>query len=136
MKLELLDRTDLAVRAIRSLADADRTPARLLADTLGTSSGFLTQVLKPLVDSGVLSSSRGPRGGYRLETPPEDLTMLEVIEIVEGPTDDGRCVLEKAECPRRELCALHDAWMNARAALIETLSDTPVIEPATVEVTP
>ena len=134
MKLEILDRTDLAVRALRLLADVEHASSGRLADRLDTSPGFLTQVLAPLVQSGHLISSRGPGGGYRFAADPDDLTMLEVIEAIEGPTDDGRCVLENAPCPRRELCSLHDAWIAARESLLETLAATPVIDPTPQEV--
>ena len=129
MKLEILERTDLAVRAVRLLADLGRAPSHELAAQLGTSGGFLTQVLNPLVQRGVLISTRGPGGGYRIAVAPSSLTMLDIIEVIEGPTDDGRCVLEDAECPRVEPCSLHDAWTAARTSLTETLGRTPVLDP-------
>jgi Rrf2 family iron-sulfur cluster assembly transcriptional regulator len=134
VKLELLDRTDLAVRALRLLADGGRTTARVLAEQLTTSPGFLTQVLKPLVDAGILGSERGPAGGFALAVDPARLTMLTVIEAVEGPTDDGRCVLQNAPCPREDLCAIHDAWTRARQALLTELATTPLLERSNQEV--
>jgi Rrf2 family protein len=49
------------------------------------SEGFLRKSLKPLASAGVLRSSRGPRGGYRLARPARSITLLEVVEAVEGP---------------------------------------------------
>jgi Rrf2 family protein len=46
---------------------------------------FLLKVLKPLVSAGLLYSVKGPRGGYRLAKAPKEITMLDVIEAVEGP---------------------------------------------------
>jgi Rrf2 family protein len=46
---------------------------------------FLLKVLKPLVGAGILTSVKGPRGGYRLARPAAQVSMLEVIEAVEGP---------------------------------------------------
>jgi Rrf2 family protein len=46
---------------------------------------FLLKVLKPLVSAGVLHSVKGPRGGYRLARPPKEISMLDVVEAVEGP---------------------------------------------------
>lgn len=135
MKLEILDRTDLAVRALRLLADLEDAPSRALAERLGTSSGFLTQILNPLVQRRLLTSSRGPGGGYRFAVDPSSVSILDVIEVIEGPTDDGRCVLQDAECPRRELCALHDAWVSARRSLTDSLARTPLLDDATPEVT-
>ncbi|HKI33718.1 MAG TPA: Rrf2 family transcriptional regulator [Gemmataceae bacterium] len=60
--------------ASHDLAKADGTPER-----------FLLKVLKPLVDSGVLRSLKGPNGGYRLARLAKDVTLLEVVEAVDGP---------------------------------------------------
>ncbi len=46
---------------------------------------FLLQILRNLVAHGILGSSRGVEGGYRLERPPEEISLLEVIEAIEGP---------------------------------------------------
>lgn len=128
VKLELLDRTDLAVQTIRFLAQNQRAPARIIAEELGTSPGFLNQVLRPLVEHRLLSSTRGPQGGYALAGDFEAISMLSVIEAVEGPTEDGRCVLRDATCPGPDRCAVHDAWIAARDALLTTLEATPVVD--------
>ena len=125
MKLELLPRTDLAVRALRHLADHSDSNSADIAAAIGTTPGFLTQVLRPLVESSVLSSTRGPTGGYRLRRP--DMSMLEIIEIMEGPTDDGNCVLRGSTCDADQPCSLHDAWVQARQALMSRLADEPAI---------
>jgi DNA-binding IscR family transcriptional regulator len=56
----------------------------------------------------------------------EDVSVLDVVEAVEGPTDVTRCVLEDRPCAGGERCALHDAWSQARAHLLTELSTTPV----------
>lgn len=132
MKLELLPRTDLAVQAIRRLATCRRCTSAELADHLGTTPGYLTQVLRPLVEVGMLNSTRGPTGGYELN-PVWDPTFLEVIEAIEGPTDSGRCVLKDSRCDASQPCALHDAWTAARTALLAELSTVPVLGASTKE---
>jgi len=54
--------------------------------------------------------------------------MFELIEAVEGPIEDGRCVLRGAPCPATEQCALHEAWSGARAALVEVLLRTQAVD--------
>ena len=99
MRLEITRRSDLATRALLELArTGERTKASVLAEAVGTTPGFLSQAMTPLVARGWAGSEPGPTGGYTALVDPADLTVLEVIEAVEGPTDTGRCVLEDRAC--------------------------------------
>jgi Rrf2 family protein len=60
-------------------------PSHEIAREKGLPERFLPKVLKPLVDSGVLRSLKGPNGGYALARDPRDVTLLEVVEAVDGP---------------------------------------------------
>lgn len=122
MRLEITRRTDLATRALLELARLDRrVKAAELAELIGTTPGFLSQALSPLAAKGWVRSEPGPTGGYVLVADPDALSVLDVIEAVEGPTDTGACVLEDRPCGAGRLCALHSAWAGARAVLIEQL---------------
>ncbi len=122
MRLELSSRTDVALRALRYLDDAgERRSNADVAAAIGASPQYLPQVMAPLVRSGWVRSARGPGGGYRLHADLGRLTLRQLIEAVEGPTEDGRCVLEDALCPQYEQCALHVPWQRARAALLAEL---------------
>jgi Rrf2 family protein len=59
--------------------------SRQIAEAQGLPERFLVKVLKPLVSAQVLLSLRGPNGGYRLARPPRTITLLEIVEAVEGP---------------------------------------------------
>jgi len=126
MRLEITRKTDLAVRALCSLSQRERVKGLQLAKWAETSQAFMAQVLAPLVQAGWVDSEPGPTGGYRLIADVSALSMLEVIEAIEGPTDNGRCVLRAGPCPADQNCALHDAWQPARDALMARLADTPV----------
>lgn len=126
MRLEITRKSDLAVRAMCALAQAGKVKGSELASRVGTSRGFLAQVMTPLVQRGWVGSDPGPTGGYELTADLVAISMLDLIEAIEGPTDDGRCVLRGGPCPTAELCALHDAWVPARRALLERLAGTPV----------
>ena len=56
-----------------------------VASVEGFSSQFLRTLLNPLVGAGILRSVRGPNGGYSLARPPKDITLLDVVEAVDGP---------------------------------------------------
>ncbi len=130
MRLELTEKTDLAKRALTFLASVDPSePVRGgdLAGAISTTIPYLPQVMRPLVTSGWIASHPGPRGGYQLTAAGRRVTMLALIEAVEGPVIDGRCVLRSSPCPRLEPCALHDAWSRARGAMVAELGQLHVI---------
>jgi Rrf2 family protein len=127
MRLEITQRADLAVRALVVLS---RSPSRLksadLATALDTSAGFVPQVLGPLVRNGWVRSVPGPTGGYEPDESVGSLSVLEVVEAIDGPTDSGRCVVADRSCNASEPCALHVAWGRARDELMSTLASLPV----------
>ncbi len=127
MKLELLPRTDLAVRALRHLADGETCNSEDIAAAIDSTPQHIQHVMAPLTAAGWVRSRRGPAGGYTINGE-LDLTMLEVIEAVEGPTADGRCVLRTSSCNEDLPCALHDAWVDAREALVSALEKRSVFE--------
>ena len=126
--MEVTRKTDLATRALVQLASsAQRTKASELASALDASPGFLAQALTPLVSRGWVRSDPGPTGGYTAVVDLEDVSVLDVIEAVEGTTDATACVLEDRLCGGGgKHCALHDAWSKARSHLLLELAATPL----------
>lgn len=129
MRLEITRRSDLATRALLELAALDRkVKAAELAERIGTSSGFLSQALSPLSAHRWVRSEPGPTGGYSLIEDPARISLRDVIEAVEGPTDTGRCVLEDRACRESGPCALHSAWARARDRLLEDMGSTTLAD--------
>lgn len=130
MRLELSNKTDIAKRAITFLvlhADDEPLKGMVLAAWLDTTIHYLPQVMKPLIESGWIVSVPGPNGGYRATESAGFASMRELIEAVEGPIENGQCVLRGAPCPTTETCGMHDAWSRARAALVAELQSTPIV---------
>lgn len=129
MRLEVTRKSDLAVRALRVLADSDgRVKGPALAEAVGSTSGFVSQVVNPLVRRGWVRSDPGPSGGYSLAVDLATVSVLAVIEAIEGPTDAGQCVLADRPCNESGTCALHVSWLRARAQLLRELDATSVAE--------
>ena len=127
MRLEITRRADLATRALLELAArGTKTKAADLAERIGASAGFLTQAMTPLVARGWVRSEPGPSGGYVAAADLSDVSVLDVIEAVEGPTDTARCVLEDRACNGGGPCALHQPWSRARSQLLRELEATPL----------
>ena len=132
MKLEITRKTDLAVRSLVTLRDhGPKIKALALATAIGTTTGYLSQVMAPLVSHGWVRSEPGPTGGYLLIGDTVRITVLDIIEAVEGKIDYRRCVMIDRPCGESGECALHTPWMRARAELVrelkkETIADVVV----------
>ena len=100
-----------------------------MAPVLGSTPQYLPQVLAPFVAAGWLISEPGPIGGYRLATDLTRKSMLELIELSEGPIPTEKCALKGGPCGQAEYCAVHVPWQEARSALVEQLKRIPVSTP-------
>jgi Rrf2 family protein len=124
MRVELTRRGDYAVRLALVLArdpTAQRTGAELAGAT-GVPSTFLPQVIGDLVRAGLVANRRGRRGGYRLARPPAQVTLLAVVEAVEGNGRRTTCVVRGGPCRRNGTCDVHDAFFRAQEALFGSLA--------------
>jgi Rrf2 family protein len=86
--MKLTRASNYALQALGFLVEqpADRSVAsHVAAEARGIPERFLLKVLQPLVAAGVLRSIKGPNGGYRLARPPKQITLLEIVEAVDGP---------------------------------------------------
>ncbi len=129
MKLDITRKSDLAVRAMCALGSQDeRVKGSDLAGFIDTTPGFLPQVLAPMVRRRWINSTPGPTGGYMLDVDLSSISLLDVIEAVEGPLEDDVCVLDGHKCEQSDHCAIHTAWLSARQLLYQTLATTPISE--------
>jgi len=78
---------------------------------------YLWQVINPLKTSGLLSVTRGAKGGYVLARRPESITMLEVMNILEGPVSLVDCLAKKDVCNRIDSCVARTVWMEVNVAV-------------------
>lgn len=125
VRLEITRRAELAIRALALLGkSAGRMKASKLAEELETTVAFVPQVLGPLVRAGWVHSNPGPTGGYRCRVALGEVSVLQVIEAVEGATDVGRCVVADRPCQASDPCVMHGAWARARSELVDVLQST------------
>jgi Rrf2 family protein len=124
MKLGLRPRTELTLRIVTVLGEGGRWRAGDLAQAVDTTPAYIAHVLAPLTRAGWVHSSPGPTGGHELVVDIADVSLLDLIEAVEGPTDDGTCVMSRRPCPGPQICALHHTWTRARDAMTSELAAT------------
>jgi Rrf2 family protein len=134
MRLELTKRGDYAVRAMLALARAPgdrRTSVRKIAEAMEIPVRFLPQVMTGLLAAGLVEATTGRSGGYRLARPADAITLLDVVEAVEGDSRRRSCVLRAGPCGLDGTCDVHDVFFAAQDAMLATLaaarlSDLPV----------
>jgi Rrf2 family protein len=120
--------------------------AKQLAEYYDIPGPYLAKQLQALVKAGVLAATTGPRGGFRLARPPGEITLLQIVEAVDGAASpyecreirqQGRGALPAEDC--RNTCVLaqkmadaHDAWRQSLAAvtLAGILAELPPTAPA------
>ncbi len=118
--------------AIRALVDIANNPAEKPVNRSDISRRqqiplpYLTQVLRALVNGRILNSSRGPTGGYTLNLPPEDISLLDVVTLLQGPVSPAQCDGSNADsgCNRFNGCGLVDVWSRLKSASEEVLGQT------------
>jgi Rrf2 family protein len=113
----------LHVAALLARAPADPRSTRDLAVGLGVSEAHLSKVLQRLSRHGIARSYRGPHGGWTLAVDPEDITLLQVYEALEGPLGPSGCLLEGPRCPDGS-CILGDLVTSVNAQVFDYLSST------------
>ena len=131
MRLEVTRRADLAVRAVGLLAAVGRrVKGTELAELLGTTVGFVPQIIGPLVQRGWIRSDPGPTGGDLLHRRRRS-ERAGRHRGDRGADRDGACgALEDRPCQGVDQCALHAPWAHARSRLLDGLAATPVIPAA------
>ena len=95
---------------------AHKHPLHELAAATGVQESFLSKILQRLVHQGLLLSQRGSGGGFVLNRAPDQLSLLDVVEAIEGPTQLNQCVGEAGFCKRKAFCGVSPTWERAQAA--------------------
>lgn len=126
MRIATNRRDNYSIRAVIEIAlhhhDPVRRKARDIALDADIPRHYVAQILGPLVRAGILDGLAGPDGGYRLSREPSEITLLEVVEAVEGAMAPPECLLSGGPCDESALCQLHAFWTAARAAFVAQLT--------------
>ena len=139
MRLNLTRQADHALRAMVWLVEqpsGTRRKAAEIAQAAVIPRPFASRVLAQLNRSGLLAARAGQDGGYALARPADQITLLDVIEAMEGPVHAYACLLRDQTCGTGNDCVLHEAWRASQDALRAVLSATSlatVLDPAVTQ---
>ncbi len=115
--MELTRKGDYAIRGIIYLAGQPPDKISLLSDiaaAVDVPQTFLAKIFQQFSKTGIVKSFRGTGGGFLLAGPPESISLLQVVEAVEGPILPNRCTLKQGECERDSFCTVHPVWMQVQ----------------------
>lgn len=117
--------TDYATVVLASLAQepARHRAAAELAERTRLTRPTVSKVLKGLQRAGLVISSRGAQGGYRLARAPEQITAAQILDVFEGPIAITECSSASSQCGIERLCRVGGAWQRINAAIRRSLDD-------------
>lgn len=130
VRLQLTRRADYAVRAMLALARQPGTyvSGRRVAAEMAIPPRFVAQVMGDLVTAGLVEARTGRSGGYQLVTRTDEVSMLAIVEAVEGDTRRQVCVLRGMPCQHDGKCDVHDIFAAAQQALLARLESATLAD--------
>lgn len=125
--MQITRQADYALRAMYYLARLEpnqRAATSQIAEEQRIPPSFLAKIISQLSIAGLIHTSRGAHGGVTLARPPEEITILEVVEAIDGPIALNECTYSKDACPFGDDCPIRPLWCEAQDQLVEKLRNT------------
>jgi Rrf2 family protein len=125
--MQITRQADYALRAMIYLARLEpnqRAATSQIAEVQHIPPSFLAKIISQLSIAGLIHTSRGARGGVSMARPPEDISILEVVEAIDGPIALNECTAASGNCQFGDDCPMRPIWCNTQDELIEKLRHT------------
>jgi Rrf2 family protein len=124
--MQITRQADYAVRAVLYLAriGSERAATSQVAEDQRIPPSFLAKIISQLSIAGLLHTARGARGGVTLARDPKEISVLEVVEAIDGPIQLNECVAEDGSCIFESDCPLKPVWCEAQDELMKRLEQT------------
>lgn len=125
--MRLSQRADYSVRMmvdLASMSNGQRTTINEIARRQDVPEPFMAKIASHMATAGLVATQRGTGGGLAMARPADRITLLQIVEAIDGPIALTRCTLELIRCPRSTKCAVHPVWEQAQRQLKELLSHT------------
>ena len=125
--MQITRQADYAIRAVRYLAKQgpnQRSATSTVAQEMKIPPSFLAKIISQLSIAGLLHTSRGARGGVTLARDAKEISLLDVVEAIDGPILLNECVGDPADCEFSNDCLVHPIWVEAQESLVKRLRET------------
>lgn len=124
---KLTDYGTVVLAHVASTGDAHVSAAEVAAGT-GLSLPTVSKLLKTLARAGLVDSTRGARGGYRLARPAGEISAADVIDALEGPVSITECSSSDSHCEHEGSCSVGGAWQQINVAIRHALDDVSLLD--------
>ncbi len=125
--MQITKQADYAIRAVlylTKLGPSERAATSRVAAEQQIPPSFLAKIISQLSIAGLLHTSRGARGGVTLARPASEISLLEVVEAIDGPIALNECVNDVDACTFGDECPLRPVWCDAQDELVNRLRST------------
>lgn len=122
--MKITQEADYAIRMAYCLAKNGKTDAKTLSSEAVIPARFALKILRKLMDGGIVESVIGAGGGYKLSRAPKEISIRQILEIIDGPITFNRCVANTYECSRvscKQTCPFHLVFTSINKAITERL---------------
>ncbi len=134
--MRLSKRADYGIRMMVDLAcrpNNQGVTIREICQRQGVTGPFLSKIATQAANAGLITTRPGRSGGLTLAKSADKITLLQVLEAVDGPITLNRCTSEPIGCPRSNKCAVHLIWEKAQNQFKELMSNTLLSELASAQ---
>jgi Rrf2 family protein len=125
--MQITRQADYAIRAVLYLARqgaSQRAATSTVAGEMKIPPSFLAKIVSQLSIAGLLHTSRGARGGIVLARDAKEISLLDVVEAIDGPILLNECVGKAGDCAFERDCPLHKIWIETQEDLVSRLKKT------------
>jgi Rrf2 family protein len=125
--VQITRQADYAVRAVLYLAKHEagaRISTGQIAREQNIPLTFLAKIVSQLSAAGILHTTRGARGGVALARSADEISLLEIVEAIDGPVMLNQCAVDPDQCPLGDECVVRNVWCEAQVDLVKRLAQT------------
>ncbi len=124
--MQITREADYAIRCVLYLSEPQGEVIMVdkIAKAKKIPKSFLAKILQKLTKAGIVKSFRGVKGGFQLTVKPQKISLLDVIEAIDGPVAMNRCAIDKRMCSLSNECSVHPVWVELRKEVEARLRKT------------
>ena len=127
--MKISTKSRYGIRAVLEIAlqrNGEKCTRKQISQNQEIPSSYLVNILLTLKTEGIIRTIRGPKGGYELVKNPENITVLQLVEILEGTTESVPCTYNEGICSRSSICVTKKVWKKLQEAQEKVLRDITI----------